>query len=123
MKLLEVELDKLSVYHPQTDGQAVNQILDHYLRTYCIWDQDDWIDLLPFAEFGYNSTVQTVTKKTPFFAAYHQHPKNNFKNPRDNATRSNNSEVVKTVDDLNTMKEAMRENMKAAQTQMTKYYN
>jgi len=49
MRLLEVELDKSSVYHPQTDGQTerVNQILEHSLRRYCMWDQDDWVDLLP----------------------------------------------------------------------------
>jgi len=43
MRLLEVELDKSPAYHPQTDGQTkqVNQFLEHYLRTYCMWDQDD----------------------------------------------------------------------------------
>jgi len=64
-----------------------------------------------------------VTKQTPFFAAYHQHPKNNFKNPRDDTTESNNPEAVKTVEDLDAMREAMKENMKAAQTGMAKYYN
>jgi len=125
MRLLEVELHKSSAYHPQTDGQTerVNQILVHYLRTYLMWDQDDWDDLLPFAEFCYNNTVHTATKQTPFFAAYHQHPENNFKNPRDNATESNNLEAVKTVEDLDAMREAMRENMKAAQIRMGKYYN
>jgi len=87
-----------------------------------MWDQDDWVDLLPFAEFCYNNTVHTATKQTPFFAAYHQHPENNFKNPSDNATESNNPEAVKTVEDLDAMREAMRENMKAAQTRMAKYY-
>jgi len=125
MRLLEVELDKSSAYHPQTDGQTErgNQILEHYLRTYCMWDQDDSVDLLPFAEFCYNNTVHTATKQTPFFAAYHQHPENNFKNPRDNATESNNPEAVKTVEDLDAMREAMRENLKAAQTRMANYYN
>jgi len=88
-----------------------------------MWDQDDWVDLVPFAEFYYNNTIHTATKQTPFFGAYHQHTENNFKNPRDNATKSNNPEAVKTVEDLDTMREAIRENMKAAQTRMAKYYN
>ena len=49
-----------TAYHPQTDGQTerVNQVLEHYLRTYCAWDQKDWIELLPYTEFYYNNTVQ-----------------------------------------------------------------
>ena len=88
-----------------------------------MWDQDHWVDLLPFAGFCYNNTVHTANKPTPFFAAYHQHPENNFKNTSDNATESNNPEAVNTVKDLDTMREAMRKNMKAAQTLMGKYYN
>jgi len=76
MRMLEFELDKSSACHSQTAGETerVNQILEHYLCTYCVWDQDDWVDLLPFAEFCYNKTVHTITKQTPFFAAYHQYP-------------------------------------------------
>jgi len=98
-------------------------MLEHYLRRYCMWDQDDWAYLLPFAEFCYNNTVHTATKQTTFFATSHQHPENNFKNPRDNATESNNPEAVKTVEDLDPRREAMRENMKAAHLQIAKYYN
>ena len=63
MRLLEVELDKSSAYHLQTKCQTerVNQIWEYYLRTYCMWDQDDWVDLLPFAEFCYNNTIHTAT--------------------------------------------------------------
>jgi len=37
-RLLDVELDKSSAYHAQTDSQTerVNQILKHYLRMYCL---------------------------------------------------------------------------------------
>ena len=71
MRLLEVALDKSSAYYPQNDGQTeyVNQVLVYYLRTYCTWDQDNWVELLPFAEFCYNNTVHSTAKLTPFFAA------------------------------------------------------
>jgi len=64
-----------------------------------------------------------VTKQTPFFAAYPQHPENYFKNPRDNATERNHPEADKTVEDLDPVRKAMREIMKAAQTRMAKYFN
>jgi len=125
MRLLEVEMDKSSAYHRPTDGQTERayQILQNYLRTYCMWDQNDWVDLLPFTNFCYKNPVHTATKQRPFFAASHQHPENNFKNPRDNATESNNPKAVKTVEDLDAIRETMRENMKAAQTRMAKHYN
>ena len=125
MRLLEVALDKSSAYHPQTDGQTerVNQVLEHYLRTYCTWDQDNWVELLPFAEFCYNNTVHSATKLTPFFAAYQQHPQNNFKHPEEADPESNNPEAVKTVETLEAMRNAMRENMEAAQRRMVKYFN
>jgi len=72
MRLLEVALDKSSAYYHQTEGQTerVNQVLEHYLRTYWTWDQDNWVELFPFAEFYYNNTVHSATKLTPFFVGY-----------------------------------------------------
>ena len=117
MRLLEVSTDRSSAYHPQTDGQTerVNQILEHYIRTYCAWDQDDWVDLLPFAEFCYNNTIHSATKMTPFFAAYQQHPRNNFVHPISADPESNNPAAVTMVTTLDSMREAMKENMEAAQ--------
>src|SRR5205085_10548704 len=59
----------------------------------------------------------------PFFAAYQQHPQNNFKRPEDADPESNNPEAVKTVETLEAMRNAMRENMEAAQRRMVKYFN
>ena len=49
---------KLSMaYHPQADGQTkrTNQTLEQYLRHYVNFKQNNWIDLLPLAEFAYNN--------------------------------------------------------------------
>ena len=45
------------------------------MRTFCTYHQDDWVELLPFAEFAYNNSVNASTKMTPFYAVYGQHPR------------------------------------------------
>lgn len=45
-----------------------------YLRIFCSYDQDNWFNLLPLAEFAYNDSLQEPTKMTPFFANYGYHP-------------------------------------------------
>jgi len=93
------------------------------LRTYCTWDQDNWVELLPFAEFCYNNTVHSTTKLTPFFTAYQQHLQNNFKYPEEADPESDNAEVVKMGETLEAVRSVMRENMEAAQRRMVKYFN
>ena len=65
-----------TAYHPQTDEQTerINQSLEHYLRAYVDYMQEDWLQLLPFAEFVYNRTTSESTKKLPFQAVYEQNP-------------------------------------------------
>jgi len=77
MSLLDVKSNLSTAYHPETDGQTerVNQILEQYLRTYINYQQDDWVSLLPLAEFAYNNTPHTATHVTPFFANKGYHPK------------------------------------------------
>jgi len=64
-----------SGYHPEGDGQTerTNQTLEQYLRVYCNYQQDNWSELLPLAEFTYNNTPSATTSITPFFAnkGYH----------------------------------------------------
>ena len=74
---LHVSQHLSTAFHPQTDGQTerVNAILEQYLRAYCNYQQDNWADLLAFAEFAYNNTVSATTRVTPFFANYGYHPR------------------------------------------------
>ena len=44
----------------------VNQELEQYLCLFTNQRQDDWDDLLPFAEFQYNNHVHTATQAIPF---------------------------------------------------------
>jgi len=59
-----------TAYHPQTDGQTErqNQIVEHYLRVYTNFQQDDWARWLPLAMFVYNNTVHSSTGMTPMEA-------------------------------------------------------
>jgi len=79
-KISGIDPKASTAYHPQTDGQTerTNQILEQYLRTYCNYDQDDWVDLLPLAQFAYNNAKQTATKMTPFYASRGFHPRSNM---------------------------------------------
>jgi transposase InsO family protein len=56
-----------TAYHPQTDGQTerVNQSLEHYLRTYCCYEQNDWVEKLPMAEWVYNTSIHSAHGQTP----------------------------------------------------------
>jgi hypothetical protein len=63
-------------FHPQTDGQTehLNQTIEAFLWSFANHEQDDWVSLLPIAEFAYNNSVTTATGLSPFYANYRFHP-------------------------------------------------
>jgi hypothetical protein len=54
--------------------ERVNRILEEYLRGVVKYNQKDWDLFLGLAEFCYNSTIHTSTKKSPFQMVYGQQP-------------------------------------------------
>ena len=74
--LLNIKLNYSTAYHPETDGQTerTNQQIEGYLRMYTNYQQDDWADLLPIAEFAYNNGSHSATQVSPFFANYGYNP-------------------------------------------------
>jgi hypothetical protein len=46
-----------TAFHPQTDGKTerVNQELEQYLRVFGNFQQNNWVDLIPFMEFAHNA--------------------------------------------------------------------
>jgi transposase InsO family protein len=75
-KDLGIEPRFSTAYHPQTQGQVENnnKWMETYLRMFCSHQQDDWVDLLPTAEFAYNNHHHPSIDMTPFFANYGYHP-------------------------------------------------
>lgn len=108
-----------TAYHPQTDGQTerVNQIVESYLRCYINFDQDDWVEYLPMAEFSYNSSVSESTKLTPFFANKGYEPQA-YRMPR------KGEEVQKAIikaEDLKKLHDELRAQLEVVRERMKKY--
>ena len=75
-KVLDITLHFTSGYHPEGDGQTecTNQTLEQYIRVYSNYQQDNWSELLPLAEFAYNNAPSATTGISPFFANKGYHP-------------------------------------------------
>ena len=58
--------------HPQTDGQTerTNQTLEQYLRAFVNHQQDNWSELLHFAEMAMNNAQNSSSKRSPFEINY-----------------------------------------------------
>ena len=73
---LNIQLHFTSDYHPEGDGQTecMNQTLEQYLCVYCNYQQNNWSELLPLAEFAYNNALSATTGVFSFFANKEYHP-------------------------------------------------
>jgi hypothetical protein len=66
-----------TAWHPQTDGQTerVNQEVEHFLRLYINYQQNDWANWLDMAEFCLNDKYHSAIHTTPFFLTHGFHPR------------------------------------------------
>src|ERR1700761_2614402 len=71
-KRLGIDAGLTTAYHPQANGQVEhkNQEVEAYLRLFISKRQDDWVDLLPTAEFVINSRLNSATGHMPFELLY-----------------------------------------------------
>ena len=65
-----------TAYHPQANGKAerTNQELKQYLPKYANHQQDNWPELVPLAEYAYNTTKTRGTDFTPYQMVYGKTP-------------------------------------------------
>ena len=118
---LGITLKLSTAYHPQTDGQTerVNQTLEQYLRCFINYQQDNWIQYLPLAEFAYNNAPSATSQISPFFANYGFNPRSDFLGLQPEAMN-----IPSATTHLDKIKEAslfMDTTLKAAQEDSKKY--
>ena len=121
MKKLDVNIRKSTAFRLQTDVQTerINQTLEHYLRQYCNYEQNDWYEMLPLAEYSYNNSVTTATQMSRLYANYGFHPhitcpvEMEFKNP----ASKNYAHWISSVHDL------CNSYLKKTPEKMGRYYN
>ena len=96
----------MTAYHPQADRQTeqTNQTLEQYLRHYIDFKQNDWIDLLPLAQFAYNNHQHRTTKILPFYSNHGKHPNwdpnNNITTSTSEAATTKINKIVKLHEEL-----------------------
>jgi hypothetical protein len=113
---------KLSTaYHPQTDGQTerTNQTIEQYLRCYLNYQQNDWVKLLPMAQFAFNNSA-AITGISPFFANYGRHP-NIARDPRGIKPIADKANV--SVQRLKEIHKMLQEDLLLITQRTTKYAN
>ena len=89
-----------SAFHPQSNGltERTNQSLEQYLRCFINHEQNNWVDLLSYAEFAFNNVESSSTGMTPFYANYGFHPRSDF-NVDANTSSTSVSENIKDIHD------------------------
>ncbi|KIO17550.1 hypothetical protein M407DRAFT_84869, partial [Tulasnella calospora MUT 4182] len=110
-----------TAYHPQTDGQTerTNQNVEGFLRMYCSHRQDDWDELLPFAEFAYNNSIHSSIGTSPFMASRGYNPM--FTNMPSAAQSS--PEAEERLERIKFLQEEIQSAMTLAQERQKRFYN
>jgi hypothetical protein len=106
-------------FYPQTDGQTerINQIIDVYLWLFINYEMDNWVRLLPIAEFAYNNSVPQATSMSAFFTNYGWHP--GCTNP--STTPMNDDTQEGYINHIVSVQGLVTRNLKATQERMKKY--
>jgi len=111
-----------TTFHSQTDSQTEwqNHTMEQYLRAFCNYEQDNWVELLPLAEFAFNNCINHFMLMTPVRANYNYHPTMQFKPPKDPSFRSQ-VQADLWMAGLEETHRILSENIIEAQERQTKY--
>ncbi len=115
-----------TAFHPQTDGQseALNRIVEDYLRAYSADEPAAWVNLLPLAQYAYNNSRNHTTGKSPNWFMHGFDCEIRF-HIADNMARGGIKApaALDRVQKLHDLRIELRDKIAKAQERMAKYYN
>ena len=117
-KMLGIEQNISTVYHPRTDGQSerTNQWLETFLRFVTDYRQHDWATYLPIAQFAHNQWTSDTMRKSPFFLLMGYNPRADWRN-----ATSPLPQVMMQVEQLQEARDHARALMTKAQQSWVKH--
>ncbi|BAE56502.1 unnamed protein product [Aspergillus oryzae RIB40] len=120
--LMGIDQKLTTAYHPQGNGQTerTNQTIEQYLRHYVNYQQDDWANLLPTAQFAYNNAEHSTIGTTPFYANHGYHAKVAGE-PRNKQPVA--EEAIETVEGLKSLHNQLSLDIKFFNHRAAMYYN
>ena len=121
--MLKIKKNLSTAFHPQTDGQTErqNSTMEQYLRAYANYEQSNWVENLPMAEFAYNNSRNSSTGMSPFEAMQGYSPRMSYEEHADPKAKSKTA--VEHAKDLEDLMKVLKENLKDAQAQQAKYHD
>ena len=93
--------------------------MEQYLRAYVNFTQDNWVSLLPMAEFAYNNAYNASIRMSPFMANLGYDPRMSWEESPDIKSRA--KAALDNVQELRQLTSVLRENLQRAQSDQAKF--
>ena len=123
MELSGIKTKLSPAYHAETNRQPerVNQTIQQCLCHYCFGKQDDWDELLPMAEFAYNSAKSETTGIYQFEANYGKLPRQSWELLNDTTNINLASQIIENV--WKGIWQRLRKNILKAQVRTARWHD
>jgi hypothetical protein len=121
-KACGIEHSLSTANHQQTDGptERMIQFIEQHLRHYLDWNQDNWVELLPLAQFALNNAKNTSTGEVPHFANLGRYPRMSWTTI---STDGRSNEAILQATHMQRMHNTMSKDIKWAEQKMKRYYD
>lgn len=121
-KACGIEHSLSTANHQQTDGptERMIQTIEQHLRHYLDWNQDNWVEILPLAQFAMNNAKNTSTGEVPHFANLGRYPRMTWTSV---STEGRSNEAILQATHMQQMHNTMSKDIMWAEQRMKRYYD